>query len=122
MIEFKGRLSNKCKKYLIKSSWQLGFFVVIAVCIPFIILSIVLSIMDDWVYLVMLLPIGLFIFFASLKPETRAYRELYGKNGKIYATTSSCLSGNEDYIGITIKKESVVYKKYINILSALCAF
>ncbi|MDD6054239.1 MAG: hypothetical protein PUB81_02725 [Clostridiales bacterium] len=84
MIEFKGRLSNKCKKYLIKSSWQLGFFVVIAVCIPFIILSIVLSIMDDWVYLVMLLPIGLFIFFASLKPETRAYRELYGKNGKIY--------------------------------------
>lgn len=50
------------------------------------------------------------------QPTTSSGSNL-SKNGKIYATTSSCLSGNEDYIGITIKKESVVYKKYINILS-----
>lgn len=84
MIEFKGELSNKCKKYFTQSSWQLVFFIVIAVCIPFIILSIVLSIIDDWIYLLMLLPIALFIFFASLKPGSTAYRKLYGKNGKIY--------------------------------------
>lgn len=41
-----------------------------------------------------------------------------GNNGKIYTTSNSCLSGNENYIGITIKKDSRVYKKYINILSA----
>ena len=46
------------------------------------------------------------------QPTTSSGSNL-GKNGKIYATTSSCLSGNEDYIGITIKKESVLYKKYI---------
>lgn len=84
MIEFKGKLSNKCKEYVVKSSWQLGLFVVIAVCIPFIILLIVLSIIDDWVYLLMLLPIALLIFFFSLKPGTKAYRKLAGKNGKIY--------------------------------------
>lgn len=84
MIEFKGRLSNKCKEYVIKSSWQLGFFIVIAVCIPFIILSIVLSIKDDCIYLLILIPVALLIFFASLKPGTKAYRKLYGKNGKIY--------------------------------------
>ena len=51
MIEFKGELSNECKKYLIKTSWQIGLFVVVAVCIPFVILSIVLSIKNDWIYL-----------------------------------------------------------------------
>ena len=40
MIEFKGELSNECKKYLIKTSWQIGLFVVVVVCIPFVILSI----------------------------------------------------------------------------------
>ena len=40
MIEFKGELSNECKKYLIKILWQIGLFVVVVVCIPFVILSI----------------------------------------------------------------------------------
>lgn len=84
MIEFKGQLSNECKKYLVKSSWQVGLFIVIAVCIPFTILSIVLSIVYDWVYLIMLMPIALFIYFASLKPGTKAYRNLFGKNGKLF--------------------------------------
>lgn len=84
MIEFKGELSNECKKYLIKTSWQIGLFVVVVVCIPFVILSIVLSIKNDWIYLLIFIPVALTIFFSSLKPETKAYRKLYGKNGKIY--------------------------------------
>lgn len=84
MIEFKGQLSDECKKYLIDSSWKIGLFVVIAVCIPFIILTIVLSIKSDWIYLLIFIPIALFIYFASLKPGTKAYRNLYGKNGKLF--------------------------------------
>ena len=84
MIEFKGELSNECKKYLIKTSWQIGLFVVVVVCIPFVILSIVLSIKNDWIYLLIFIPVALAIFFSTLKPETKAYRKLYGKNGKIY--------------------------------------
>lgn len=84
MIEFKGILSDKCKKYLMKSSWQFGFLVVIIVCIPLCILSIILAVKDGLEYLLMLLPIALFIFFSSLRPGTNAYRKLYGKNGKIF--------------------------------------
>lgn len=84
MIEFKGILSDKCKNYLMKSSWLLGFVVVIIVCIPFTILSIVLSIIEGVEFLLMLIPIALFIFFASLKPGTNIYRNLYGKNGRIF--------------------------------------
>ena len=84
MIKFEGRLSQECKKYFIGSSWRLGFIVVVVVCIPFIVLSIVLSIMDDWIYILMLIPVAMFIFFASLRPGTSIYRKLYGKNGRVY--------------------------------------
>lgn len=40
------------------------------------------------------------------QPTTSSGSNL-GKNGKIYATTSSCLSGYEDYLGITIKKNQL---------------
>ena len=63
------------------------------------------------------IPGDLYLYMKKPKRANSFKGSNLGKNGKIYATTSSCLSGNEDYIGITIKKESVVYKKYINILS-----
>lgn len=84
MIEFNGRLSKECKRYFIESSWKLGFIIALMVCIPFMVLSIVLSIMRDWIFILMLIPVAMFIFFASLKPGTSIYRKLYGKNGKVY--------------------------------------
>lgn len=38
-----------------------------------------------------------------------------GKKGKIYETSSSCLSGNDNYIIIDIKKESSIYRDFAGI-------
>jgi hypothetical protein len=84
MIEFKGKLSAQCKKYLVDSSWKIGLGAVIAVCIPFGIFFIVLSIINDPMYLLTFIPLAMMISFASLKPCTKPYRILFGKNGKIF--------------------------------------
>ena len=75
MIEFTGHLSKECKKFFIESSWKLGFIIALMVCISFIVLSVVLSIMRDWIIL-MLIPVAMFVFFASLRPGTSIYRKI----------------------------------------------
>ncbi len=84
MIEFKGNLSKQCKNYLTQYSRRLTFLVILAVCIPFAIVSVFLAIVNDWIYLLFMIPIVILLFFGSLKPETKLYRLCFGKNGGIY--------------------------------------
>lgn len=84
MIEFKGKLSSKCKEYLIDDSWRITFFTILIICIPFIVLTIVLTFKFDWIYSLIFIPIALFMFFGSLKPSTKSYEMFFGKNGKIF--------------------------------------
>lgn len=104
MIEFQGILSNRCKKFIIDTSWKLGFITVIIVCIPIMALSIVLAYMYDWIYLLILIPVALFISFVALKPGTKAYRKLFGNNGKIF---DGSLAWNIVIDGITISAEGI---------------
>ncbi len=61
-------------------------------------------------YKVKHIPTGLYY-----QPVTSSGTNL-GKKGKIYETSSSCLSGSEDYIIIDIKKSSPIYRKFVGIL------
>lgn len=61
-------------------------------------------------YKVRHIPTGLYY-----QPATSSGTNL-GKKGKIYETSSSCLSGSEDYIIIDIKKESPIYRDFAGIL------
>ncbi|MBO6263179.1 MAG: hypothetical protein J6N93_02750 [Clostridia bacterium] len=84
MIEFNGKLSSKCKKYLIDDSWRLNLTVGFTIGIPLIVLTLILSFKYGWIYLLIFIPIALIMFFISLKPSTKAYRFFYGKDGEIY--------------------------------------
>ncbi len=61
-------------------------------------------------YKVRHIPTGLYY-----QPVTSSGTNL-SKKGKIYETSSSCLSGSEDYIIIDIKKESPIYRDFAGIL------
>ena len=61
-------------------------------------------------YKVKHIPTGLYY-----QPVTSSGTNL-GKKGKIYETSSSCLSGSEDYIIIDIKKISPIYRDFAGIL------
>lgn len=61
-------------------------------------------------YKVRHIPTGLYY-----QPVTSSGTNL-GKKGKIYETSSSCLSGSEDYIFIDIKKTSPIYRDFAGIL------
>lgn len=63
-------------------------------------------------YKVKHIPTGLYY-----QPVTSSGTNL-GKKGKIYETTSSCLSGSEDYIILDIKKESPVYRDFAGLLES----
>lgn len=63
-------------------------------------------------YKVKHIPTGLYY-----QPVTSSGTNL-GKKGKIYETSSSCLSGSENYIIIDIKKESPVYRDFAGILES----
>lgn len=61
-------------------------------------------------YKVKHIPTGLYY-----QPVTSSGTNL-GKKGKIYETSSSCLSGSEDYIIIDIKMQSPIYRDFAGIL------
>lgn len=104
MIVFQGILSDRCKEFIINTSWKLGFTTVTIVCIPIIVLSLVLAFMNDLIYLLILVPVALFISFVLLKPGTKAYSKLFGSNGKIF---DGFLEWNIVIDGITISAEGI---------------
>lgn len=63
-------------------------------------------------YKVKHIPTGLYY-----QPVTSSGTNL-GKKGKIYETTSSCLSGGCNYIILDIKKESPVYRDFAGVLES----
>lgn len=63
-------------------------------------------------YKVKHIPTGLYY-----QPVTSSGTNL-GKKGKIYETTSSCLSGDCNYIILDIKKESPVYRDFAGVLES----
>lgn len=63
-------------------------------------------------YKVKHIPTGLYY-----QPVTSSGTNL-GKKGKIYETTSSCLSGGCNYIILDIKKESPAYRDFAGVLEA----
>ena len=84
MIEFKGELSDKCKKYLIDDSWKRVFFVVLIITIPIIVLTVFLTLNNGWEYSLIFVPIAVYMLVFLAKPTTKLYRFFWGKSGQIY--------------------------------------
>lgn len=84
MIEFKGNLSKECMQFIVEYTWKRVALIMISLCIPFVIIAIIMGIIKDFIFLLILIPVALIVFLSCLKPGTKIYRKVFGKNGKNY--------------------------------------
>ena len=76
MIEFNGDITGNCKKYMLKRSSNLGRMAGLTVAILFGIPAIIISIVWDWIFIISLPVLVLFVFLAGARPDQKTHSSI----------------------------------------------
>lgn len=92
MIEFRGEISEACKKYIWKKETQAQFFAILIVSIFFIIVTVVVALLYYLIVLLFLILLASFIIFGSIPQkgiEKRVPKEISIVQNRIYLKSDS---------------------------------
>ena len=97
MIEFNGEITGNCKKYMLKRSSRLGVIAALIVAVLFEIPAIILlSIMLDWIFIITLPVLCLFVFLAGATPDPKTHSSILPTKVSI-TTTNEIISESESF-------------------------
>ena len=97
MIEFNGDITGNCKKYMLKRSSNLGHIAGLIVAVLFEIPAIILlSIMLDWIFIITLPVLCLFVFLAGATPDPKTHSSILPTKVSI-TTTNEIISESESF-------------------------
>lgn len=73
LIEFKGELSTNCKNYILHKEVRLGVIVASTVAIIFLIPTLLLTFLWDWIAIFAILPLIMLVLFSLVRPTKKSY-------------------------------------------------
>lgn len=83
MIEFKGELSETCKKFVLDNNSRVARICAIIVCAPLAALDIWWAVSNDLFYLIVLPALVMIVALAGIKPKGKDYELIMTKRVKI---------------------------------------
>ena len=96
MIEFNGDITGNCQKYMLKRSSHLGRIGALITAVLFGIPAIIISIVWDWIVIIILPVLCLFVFLAGATPEPKTHSSILPTKVTI-TTTNEIISESESF-------------------------
>lgn len=116
MIEFKGELSENCKKFIINNEAKLSRLSASIVSIPFAIAAVWISVAIDLFYLIIIPGLLFIILVAGVKPKENIYGLIMTKRVAVIENSIEC-EGEEFYVSRAVDqvKQVVDYGEWYKI-------
>lgn len=94
MIIFSGNLSNSCTNYIINIFKNYSYFVSLIITTPFIVLTILLSFLVDWIFIIFLIPLQFLSLIFLIKPRGKMLYDIIPKQITLDKEFISCTGQN----------------------------